>query len=470
MKVNHNMSAVVTNAQLLKTENSLAASMERLSSGFKINHAKDDPSGIAITNKMQAQIDGLSKASEGSSNGISVLQIADSALGEITNILQRMRELSVQAVTDTNQLDERSAIQEEIKSLAAEVDRISKDTEYNAKKLLNGSADTRVYADGVSRISISDQVITGTYELSITSAATQTSVLSRTQNGTIPEGTIEINGVVVEINAGEDADTVFKKLRECADIADVKLFVTDGTRAQYPDTNVYTEVDKAFAYGDRIAFVSNQYGYTSNVEITCDNPALEQFLGLGTAPTAGQDAEITTGLNSPFSSPTITTDGNRIHVSDKGGFEMDFLVEAGKTGKVALEVTDIGRITVQTGANAYQMVQVRIPEVSAQMLYLDEIDVRRVNGDKAIPILDEAIATVSSVRSGVGAYQNRLETIVESLDASNEDMTQAISRIGDTDMAKEMTEYTKYSVLQQAATSVLAQANDIPQTVLQLLQ
>ena len=112
MKINHNMSATITNAQLLKTENSLAASMERLSSGIKLNHAKDDPAGMAITNKMQAQIDGLAKSSENASNGISVLQIADTALGEITSILQRMRELSVQAATDTNQLEEPEAIRE----------------------------------------------------------------------------------------------------------------------------------------------------------------------------------------------------------------------------------------------------------------------------------------------------------------------------------------------------------------------
>ena len=100
MKINHNMAAVISNAQLLRTENGLAASVERLSSGLKINHAKDDPAGMAISNKMQAQIDGLSKASDNASNGVSVLQIADSALGEITNMLQRMRELSVQAATD----------------------------------------------------------------------------------------------------------------------------------------------------------------------------------------------------------------------------------------------------------------------------------------------------------------------------------------------------------------------------------
>ena len=104
MKINHNMAAVISNAQLLRTENGLAASVERLSSGLKINHAKDDPAGMAISNKMKAQIDGLGKASDNASNGVSVLQIADSALGEITSMLQRMRELSVQAATDTNKI------------------------------------------------------------------------------------------------------------------------------------------------------------------------------------------------------------------------------------------------------------------------------------------------------------------------------------------------------------------------------
>ena len=136
-----------------------------------------------------------------------------------------------------------------------------------------------------------------------------------------------------------------------------------------------------------------------------------------------------------------------------------------------IEVTDIGTMTLQIGANEHQTMDVRIPEVSAATLYLDEIDVTKVKGgDEAITRLDKSIEIVSSVRSAVGAYQNRLEYAVESLDASNEDMTQAISRISDADMAAEMTEYTKYTVLQQAATSVLAQANDIPQSVLQLLQ
>ena len=153
------------------------------------------------------------------------------------------------------------------------------------------------------------------------------------------------------------------------------------------------------------------------------------------------------------------------------GFEMNFMVEPGKTGATEIEVTDLGTMTLQIGANEHQTMDVRIPKVSSETLYLDEVDVTKAGGaGKAISTLDEAISITSSVRSAIGAYQNRLEYAVESLDASEEDMTNAISRIGDVDMAKEMTEYTKYTVLQQAGTSVLAQANDMPQTVLQLLQ
>ena len=136
-----------------------------------------------------------------------------------------------------------------------------------------------------------------------------------------------------------------------------------------------------------------------------------------------------------------------------------------------MDVTNIGMMTMQIGANENQTVDVRIPEVSSRSLYLDKLDVCKTGGaDRAIAALDDAIAKVSEVRSRIGAYQNRMDYTVTSLDATEENMTQALSRIEDVDMAEEMTEYTKYNVLSQAATSVLAQANDIPQQVLQLLQ
>ena len=163
MRINNNMSAVITNKQLLRTENNLTKSMERLSSGLKINHAKDNPAGMAISNKMQAQIDALDRASSNASDGTSVLQIADGALNETSAILQRMRELSVQAANGTNSLEDKQAIQDEIEALKEEVNRISKDTEYNSKSLLDGSLDTRVYTDNanVSRVNVSDYVNPG---------------------------------------------------------------------------------------------------------------------------------------------------------------------------------------------------------------------------------------------------------------------------------------------------------------------
>lgn len=460
MKINHNMMAVVTNAQLLRTENGLSASMERLASGLKINNAKDDPAGMAIGNKMQAQIDGLGQASQNASNGISVLQIADSALGEVVSMLQRMRELSVQAATDTNTQTDREAMQAEIDSLKDEVDRISRDTEYNTKKLLDGSSDTRVYADGVSRMTVTEAVNPGNYVLNITAAAAQAEFTSAaTQTGTIPEGSISINGIEVSISAGEDASAVFAKLRDAAEIADVELTSVGGTGA--------------FAYGDSLQFTSYGYGYEAVIDIQCSNDDIKNFLGLDmTSAVNGKNMEIAIDYTSSFGSQaTVATDGNRITVTDVSGFEMDFMVEAGKTGALDIEVTDIGLMTLQIGANEHQIMNVKIPEISCDTLYLDFVDVTKVDGgSKAILRLDEAIETASAARSAIGAYQNRLEYAVESLNASEEDMTTAISRIQDVDMAKEMTEYTKYNVLSQAGTSVLAQANDVPQMVLQLLQ
>ena len=200
MKINHNMSAVITNAHLHHSENGLAQSMERLSSGLKINHAKDDPAGMAISDKMKAQIDGLAQASQNASNGISVLQIADTAVGEITSMLQRIRELSVQAANDTNMVADRQAMQEEIGELRKEVDRIARDTEYNTKKLLDGSSDTRVYASSdpanpidVTRMAVSDEVEPGHYKMTVNAAATQSTALTAT-TGTVPEGKVSING------------------------------------------------------------------------------------------------------------------------------------------------------------------------------------------------------------------------------------------------------------------------------------
>lgn len=479
MKINNNISAVITNKQLLRTEDSLAGAMERLSSGLRINHAADDPSGMAISGKMDIQIEALDLASRNANDGISVIQTADGAMNEVTSMIQRMRELSVQAANGINSLSDKQQIQAEISQLREEIDRISSSTEFNTKQLLDGSLDERVYADKVSRIAVSDSVAAGFYKLKIDKAA-QPASIATTFNGSqaVPAGaagSISINGAEVTLTKGMTGEEVEQALRDAAEIGEV----------DYPTvkTDALGNTTKSYA------FTTKEYGAHAGLTITGDEN-VAKFLGLtmkngvvvdGTEKPSGKDAVVSLTTwsqdagsehRSQFSdTATVTTDGNRMKITDKSGFSIEFLADDGVKGDLELEVTTMGPMTLQIGANENQSMMVRIPSISADNLYLDSIDVTTVNGaSKAIATLDEALARVNQVRADLGAAQNRLEHTTKSLDETSENMTSALSRIEDVDMAQEMTEYTKYNVLQQAGTSALAQANQIPQMALQLLQ
>lgn len=476
MKINRNMSAVETNRQLLRTENRLSASMERLSSGLKINRASDNPAGIAISNKMKAQIDALNQAEDNASSGVSVIQIADGALNEVSSILQRIRELSVQAANGTNALSDRESIQKEIDNLRDEVDRISANTEFNSKSLLDGSSDTRVYADSASRIDISDTVRPGDYMLSITEAGKQAQIaITPPQNA--PKGDITINGVVMTVTAGMSEEDFFYELRNVAE-----------------EAGCWVERDEATG---QILLSTTRYGSHAEIQLSVSEK-LGEYMGydqLGEYNEETNSYELTeTGVDAQVSIPgdregagfsstaTVTADGNRIHISDLNGVYIDFLLDADydptgdpdeilQNGNYGIEVTDIGTMTLQIGANQYQTVEVRIPEISVNSLYLDTVDVRVANGsEQAMITLDDAIAKLSEMRSRLGAYQNRLESAVRNLAETQENITSAYSNLLDTDMAEEMTEYTQQNILDQAAVSVLSQANDLPQQVLSLLQ
>ena len=481
MRINYNVSAAIANKHLLGIEDNLSASMERLSSGLKINHSKDNPAGMAISNKMKAQIDGLNRASQNASDGISVIQIADGALSETTSILQRMRELSVQAASDATMTPaDKEAIQKEITSLKDEVDRISTDTEYNSKSLLDGSLDTRVYTKNATRVDISDHVKAGQYQLSIDTAATQAGPVTANQNYNSTaaigaSGTMSINGSKVEIEATDTYAEAFEKIRNAAETG---------------ETAVKVETNGA------LSFTSERYGASATLEIAFDNQQIVTALGFTgvvedpenkgsyvygqvqngkVIVPSGTDAEVTLkkpGDGTGFGdTATWRTDGNKITVTDRAGFEMSFLADAGYTGNLDFDVTDIGTMALHIGANEDQETKVRIPEVSCKSLYIDDADVTTVNGaGRGITQFDDAISKVSEVRSRLGAYQNRLESTVSSLDTFEENMTGAQSRLTDADMASEMTDYTHQNVLNQAAISVLTQANDLPQQVLQMLQ
>ena len=451
MKVNHNMSAVITNKQLLRTENKVTEAMERLSSGLKINHSKDNPAGMAISNKLNLQIEGLDQASQNASDGISVLQTTDGALNEVTSLIQRMRELSVQAASDSNTPDDKKAI-----------NRVSKDTEFNTKSLLDGSIQRRVYGTNATRMAVSSNVTAADYTVTINQAAETAkkdadTVAFNDMTATIgASGKVKINSSSVEIEATDTYEQVFEKIR---------------TAGELGETTVKAD-------GGKLSFESTAYGETGKVEITISDAALAAQLGFNSMTPAvsyGTNAEVDIhAAGSGFSTTaTAAVDGNKVTITDRDGFEMSFLTKsglaAGSTAK--LEVTDIGTMDLQVGANENQTIKVDIPEIDTETLYLDDLDVTTVTGaDRAIVALDNALARVSSVRSAIGACENRLDSTVGSLDETSEDMTSALSRISDVDMAEEMTNYTQQNVLSQAAISVLSQANDIPQQVLQLLQ
>lgn len=480
MKINRNMSAVVANRQLLRTENKLSLSMGRLSSGYKINKAGDNPAGMAISSKMKAQIDGLNQAEANSDDGQSVLRIADGALNEVSNMLQRIRELSVQAANGTNSYSDRQSIQDEIDQLTQEVDRISTDTEYNKKTLLDGSANTRVYVSGThkdttkfarsaTRIDFSEEVLPGDYTVKVKTPAKQAEY-KLDLSGLINDpdfdgGTVSINGVGIDYEKGMSADDVYKQLMSVADEIGCKIEKDPNNAGVYNITadNKGSKETLTILMSDEMAHKTglDQQGAVQNA----DDKSYKLVA-------SGTDAEIE--LKDGFGSTVITNvEGNRVKITDKGGFSMDFLlsddVQNGDT--LTFDVTDVGAMTIQIGANQYQNMDVHIPEVSSESLYLDTVNVA-VNGgaDKAISTMDAAIAKLSAIRSGIGACTNRLEYASSSLAETQEDMTTAYSGLMDTDMASEITEYTQQNILEQAAVSVLSQANDIPQQVLSLLQ
>lgn len=468
------MSAVVANNQLLGIEERLTASIERLSSGLKINKASDNPSGMAISNKMKAQIDALDRAEANAADAISVVQIADGALNEVSSILQRIRELSVQAANGTNSFDDRQSMQDEVKELIKEVDRISTDTEYNTKKLLDGSSNVRIYGENGSRYQVSESVDAKNYSLNVTSVAEQAAI---TLAYDVPQedGVISINSVRLQVTKGMDKEAYLQAIRNTAHEAGCNVEISeDGSQMKILSNHYGSSEEIAFSMTEELALAEGINGldgckYLSEEKIYQVNTAGKD--AVVSIPTQIEDAGFTT-------TTTVQCTGNRVVVTDNDGFSIDFLLNAdyepiadAENGNFEIEVTDIGSLTIQIGGNEYQTMDVRIDEISAKTLYLDTVDVAVENGaEKAMRTLDDAIAKVSAARSRIGAFQNRLEYAQTSLSSSVENITVAYSGILDTDMAEEMTEYTQQNILNQAAISVLSQANELPQQILSMLQ
>lgn len=505
MRINHNISAITANSQLVRTNSALDKSLERLSSGFRINKAADDAAGLAISRKMQTQIDGLIQASRNASDGISVIQTAEGAMNEIESMLQRMRELSVQAANDTNTAEDREQIQKEVDQLISEVTRIADTTEFNTKSLLDGSIDRKSYssAEKVSLFSVSDNVQTKNYKITVTQDPRQAVVQGDSVNGFADgdvcsaeeAGAITLNGETISVEAGDSLSSVYTKLRELGDVVGVKVFPSTGSITNEEGTEATAGYETAeMDVGNNLIFASEQYGSNVSVQINVDNEELATALGLSTKIPVAYGVDAQAVLSEDFSeTATVNGLGKKVTVSDNDGFEMVFEVTPGCCGTEFTDITpeedsesdisagdeietdvtvlEAGPMALQIGANEGQILEVRIPDISAEKLGVSEVNVKSHQGaEKAITLLDNAINTVSGIRAKLGAYENRLEHSINNLNTSDENMTEALSRVLDTDMASEMTEYTQKNVLAQAGTSMLAQANERPQMVLNLLQ
>lgn len=481
MKINTNITALRANLNLNLVQKNLTASTERLSSGNRINKAADDPAGLAISQKMDAQIRGLRRASDNGADGVSFIQTAEGAMTEISNMLQRCRELSVQAANDTNTLDDKQAIQEEIDSLTEEIDRLAKQTEYNTMNILDGSC-SRQYTStkvGIKLISASDDVSVNTYSLTVTREAEQaTKTLSKNFTPTdvvsdTAAGTIQINGESISVPAGATYAEVFSSVQKYCEMMNIDVTPVNTALADPTNPEGQCTLDAA----SELKFTTLLYGADQQISLKASNDVLAAMFGINNndAPVTGVDAEVSldTGATSGFSGTAATfITGSRVEITDRGGFNMIFDVSDASVGDTAdIEILDAGYVSVQIGANEGQTIDMSIPPVTAEALGIEYCNVcTRDGATEAITAFDAAIQKLSGIRAKLGAYQNRMDSSVSSLDTTTENLTEAYSRIADVDMSEEMTKYTQYSVLVQAGTSMVAQANNQPQTVLQLLQ
>lgn len=393
MIINHNMNALNAHRNMNVNNTAAGKSMEKLSSGLRINRAGDDAAGLAISEKMRGQIRGLTQASRNSADGISMIQTAEGALNETTNILQRMRELAVQASNDTNTSSDREEIQKEINALTEEVDRIANNTEFNTQKLLNGSKSGE-------------------------------------------EGDLVRDAVTEQ--KGE-----FKIILN-ADLADKDRLVIDGKVIKFDKTDVATT--------------------------TAAKAKLDKVLG-------DKYNIVVDDLQTIKLTQKEGTDKDEFKVSLNG---VDLAADKAKIEKDGITARDEehseGKVSVQVGANASQSMSIEIGDMRAQALKIVNDKGRGLSvetaqsANEAITAFDAALNAVSSQRANLGAVQNRLEYTISNLDNTAENLTSAESTLRDVDMAKEMMEYSKNNILNQAAQAMISQANQQPQNVLQLLR
>ena len=493
--INTNVPSLNAQNNLNKSQGELATSIQRLSTGLRINSAKDDAAGLAISERMTTQIRGLNQAGRNANDGISLSQVAEGALGQTGDLLQRMRELAIQSANGTNSSSDRAALQAEVDQLKQEVNRVASTTEFNGLKLLDGSFTAQTFQVGANAnqtISISMSGASGddlaSYNVKESNAAASQGAGATTGAATTTVATNTIGAQTLTISGSAGSDTVAvlagataEAIAASVNAAEAATGVTatavstaelSGINAGSVSINLGSggsaaTVAATVTTGDMTSLVTEINKVTGTTGITAELSADKTKLTLTQAD--GKDIQIT-DFNNSAATKTVTVTGADASGIVLTGAANDSATVAGVVNfkshssfTVASSVADSAG-SILAGAAAASV----SASVSAK---LDTVDVSTAAGSQlAIDIIDASLATINGQRADLGAVQSRFDATISNLATTSENLSAARSRIRDADFAAETANLTRAQILQQAGTAMLSQANAIPQNVLSLLQ
>ena len=457
--INTNILSLTTQRNLNRTQTELATSIERLSSGLRVNSAKDDAAGLAISDRFTTQIRGLDQAVRNANDGVSFAQVAEGALSTISDALQRVRELSVQSINDTNSPQDRQSLNNEVQQLISEVNRIANATQFNGQDILDGSLSSLTFQIGANQnqtISVTGVDARGQQ---LGARVVESGSVSRTNlDALIAADDVVVNGAAVDLSG----------LAAGGSISDVVTAIND----VFQTSGVVAAAETTTSSGD-LAYTSNAAAQTItlngvNIDIGANAAIDDVASAINTASDAsGVSAEVN-GANI-----VLTSDGRDIEFVDGGGNggadilagDESFYAGIVFSGDVGESITLAGTFTNTAGTATLATIDDTFGDE-----VLNAVNVlTSANSDAALRTVDFALQQVSNLRSEFGAIQNRLESTIANLQVGSENFSAARSRIIDADFAAETAKFTRAQILQQAGISQVAQANALPQLVLGLL-
>ncbi|MEK1941451.1 MAG: flagellin [Pseudomonas sp.] len=484
LTVNTNIASLNTQRNLNASSNSLNTSLQRLSTGYRINSAKDDAAGLQISNRLTNQISGLNVATRNANDGISLSQTAEGALQQSTNILQRIRDLSIQAANGSNSDTDRAALQKEVSAQQAELSRIADTTTFGGRKLLDGSFGTTSFQVGSNAyetidVSLKNASSTSLGSYQIGGGASTNSAGTSAAGGTVAASigasgaafaanTITVVGggqtKDVAITSGDSAKSIAAKFdgavaglsATARNVVQAGVSITSGAASFSLSVGsqsvAIVGVTDAKGLADQINSNAGKLNVTANYDSKTDKVTITSATGEDIV--FGADTASATGSIDLAAQGSDGTFGGTTNVAAAGGKAIGY-VQLNSPTSYALT----GTTTEVFGTQASTLNTVA------------DVDISTADGaQRAIAVIDNALQNIDSQRADLGAVQNRFDNTISNLQNISENADAARSRIKDTDFAAETATLSKNQVLQQAGTAILAQANQLPQSVLSLLQ